>query len=236
MSGEKRLTGDAAHELRTPLAGLKMQAEVAHRATNKRERYRALDQVIKGVERSTHLVEQLLTMARLDPEVGLQDFVQLDLCEIVSDVVADLASDADAKQIDVRFEEECRGNVRGNADALGILIRNLMDNAVRYTPNGGMVIVSIASTDGQVVLRVADNGPGIPPEMRDHVFERFFRGHESLASGSGLGLSIAQRIADLHNASINLKTSSQDGLEVEVIFREAVRGDVEHHRDASTVP
>ncbi len=231
---EKRLTGDAAHELRTPLAGLKTQAEVARRATNGRERYRALDQIIRGVDRSAHLVEQLLTMARLDPQVGLQDFVQLDLCEIVSDVVVDLSSDADAKQIDVRLEKEYRGSVWGNADILGILVRNLIDNAIRYTPNGGMVIVSITSTDGHVALRIADNGPGIPPEMRDHVFERFFRAHESLAPGSGLGLSIAQRIADLHNASINLKASSHDGLEVEVIFQKVVRGDVEYHRDVST--
>ncbi|GMQ74778.1 MAG: ATP-binding protein [Gammaproteobacteria bacterium] len=213
---EKRLTADAAHELRTPLAGLRTQAEVAQRASSRVERDKALRQVIEGVDRSTHLVEQLLTMARIDPEAGLQEFARTDLCEITSDVMAGLAGDAIAKDIDMSLERKCVGMVQGNADALCILVRNLIDNAIRYTPHEGLVSVSIESLEDRVVLRVVDNGPGIPPERRDAVFERFYRGHESLAPGSGLGLSIVRRIAALHDGTIALEMSVHGGVKVEV--------------------
>ena len=218
---EKRLTADAAHELRTPLAGLRTQAEVAQRASSRVERDKALHQVIEGVDRSTHLVEQLLTMARIDPEAGLQEFARIDLCEITSDVMAGLAGDAIAKDIDMSLERKCVGMVQGNADALRILVRNLVDNAIRYTPHEGLVAVSIESLEDRVVLRVVDNGPGIPPERRDAVFERFYRGRESLAPGSGLGLSIVRRIAALHDGAIALEMSVHGGVKVEVDFPRA---------------
>lgn len=214
---EKRLTADAAHELRTPLAGVKTQAEVARRAVGDSERRNALEQVINGVDRTTHLVDQLLTMARLDPEVGLQEFAQLDLREVVSDVLVELSGAAAAKEIDLSLEET-GGRVFGSAEALRILARNLIDNAIRYTPHGGRVAVAVISSADGVTLKVDDSGPGIPPEQRARVFERFYRGHESHAAGSGLGLSIARRIAYLHGADIGLDTSAYGGLEVHVLF------------------
>lgn len=213
---EKRLTADAAHELRTPLAGLRTQAEVARRATGRAARDRALDRVIEGVDRSTHLVEQLLTMARIDPEAGLQAFAPVDLCEVTSSVMAEMAGDAIAKDINISLEEACAGMVQGDADALRILVRNLIDNAIRYTPDEGLVSVSIESSQDRVVLRVVDDGPGIPLDKRDAVFERFGRGNESLAPGTGLGLSIVRRITALHDGTVALETSIHDGLEVEV--------------------
>jgi signal transduction histidine kinase len=160
-------------------------------------------------------------MARIDPEVGLQEFARIDLCEITSGVMAGLAGDAIAKDIDMSLDEKCAGIVQGNAEALRILVRNLIDNAIRYTPHGGLVTVSIECSEDRVVLRVADNGPGISPDRRDAVFERFYRGRESHAPGSGLGLSIVRRVAGLHEGTVGLKTSVYDGLEVEVDFPSA---------------
>lgn len=215
---EKRLTADAAHELRTPLAGLKTQAEVAGRAVDRAERKNALEQIIKGVDRTTRLVEQLLTMARLDPEVQLQDLTRIDLRELTSGVLAELSPSATEKDIDLSLAETS-GAVFGNADALGVLVRNLVDNAIRYTPAGGRVVVSVDSVGDRATLTVADSGPGIPPDEREQVFERFYRGRESAGSGSGLGLSIARRIAYLHGADIELGASAYGGLEVRIVFR-----------------
>jgi two-component system sensor histidine kinase QseC len=216
---EKRLTADAAHELRTPLAGLRTQAEVAQRATDESEKHNALSQLVKGVDRTTRLVEQLLTMARLDPDIGLQDFQDVELREIVSEVLAELSNSAIERGIDIELQGEGTHIVRGNAEALRVLVRNLVDNAIRYTPQAGRVVVSIASTRNQIGLTVSDNGPGIVPDERERVFERFYRGHESPAGGSGLGLSIVRRIAALHDASVILGTSTYGGLEVRVAFQ-----------------
>ncbi|MDX1488222.1 MAG: ATP-binding protein [Acidiferrobacterales bacterium] len=216
---EKRLTADAAHELRTPLAGLRMQAEVAQRATDKREKHNALSQLIKGVDRTTHLVEQLLTMARLDPDIGLQDFQTVDLREIVTEVLAELSNGAIEKKIDIELRGDEPTMVRGNADGLRVLVRNLVDNAIRYTPHNGEVAVSIVSTGNRIELTVSDSGPGIAADEREQVFERFYRGHESPAGGSGLGLSIVRRIAALHDASVILGAPAHGGLEVRVVFQ-----------------
>jgi two-component system sensor histidine kinase QseC len=215
---EKRLTADAAHELRTPLAGLRTQAEVAQRATDAREKHNALAQLMKGVDRTTHLVEQLLTMARLDPDIGLQDFEAVDLKEIASGVLADLSNAAIEKEIDIELQGDRASIVRGNADALRVLVRNLADNAIRYTPHDGRVVVSVGPMGSHIELTVSDSGPGIPTDERERVFERFYRRAGSPAAGSGLGLSIAHRIAALHRARLNLDSSVYGGLQVKVLF------------------
>jgi two-component system sensor histidine kinase QseC len=215
---EHRFTADAAHELRTPLAGLRTQAEVARRATDNTQRTRALDKMINGVDRTTHLVSQLLTMARLDPEVGLQASVPVDLSKVTSMVVAELAEGALAKDIELDLQDHCQGQVRGNPDVLASLVRNLVDNAIRYTAPCGHVSVTLTSSADKVTLVVEDSGPGIPENEREKVFERFYRGTEPTASGSGLGMSIVRRIADLHNATITLDRSRYQGLAVSVTF------------------
>jgi len=219
LEREKRLTADTAHELRTPLAGFRMQAEVAKRSVNDGERQNALNQLIKGVDRTTHLVEQLLTMARLEPEIGSTGLQSVYLTEIVSGVLAELNASAIDKGIDIDFRHDETIIICADADSVRILVRNLIDNAIRYTPHGGHVTISVSSVQDQTEFTVSDSGPGIEPQEQDRVFERFRRGRDSPAAGSGLGLSIVRRIADLHGASVTLGTSAYGGLEVRVMFQ-----------------
>lgn len=217
---ERQFTADAAHELRTPLAALKTQAQVAQRADDDSTRQHALNQLILGTDRATRLVEQLLTLARLDPEQDLAKHEQVDLQALAVSVLAQLAPEAVAKNIDLSLTPGSPLHVAGDSGALGILLRNLVDNAIRYTPPGGKVTVEIAPHGNHVVLRVTDSGPGIPEHERQQVFKRFYRGLGTRASGSGLGLSIAKRIAELHDANIAFDTPANGaGLCVTVDFQ-----------------
>ncbi|MBY0577777.1 MAG: sensor histidine kinase N-terminal domain-containing protein [Burkholderiales bacterium] len=210
FENERRFTADAAHELRTPLAALKTQAQVALRANESEQKRKALEQVICGVDRATHLVQQLLTLARLDPQFAQVGNAKCDLHPVVVRVLADLAPEALAKKIELAFEEDRGALVAGDAEMIGILASNLVRNAIRYTPEGGSVEVRIREDVDAVWLHVIDNGPGIDPEERANVFERFYRTLGNRASGSGLGLSIVKRIADLHHAEVTLD-SGEDG-------------------------
>jgi two-component system, OmpR family, sensor histidine kinase QseC len=218
FEGERRFTADAAHELRTPLAALKTQAQVAMRSTDEDQRTAALANVLLGVERATHLLEQLLTLARVDPESAATGHESVELRLLAVGVLAELAPLAHAKRIDLSLNEGSAGRVVGNPVQLAILLRNLIDNAVRYTPDGGRVSVSIEGEDG-CVLAVADSGPGIRREEMGRVMERFYRIPGSAAEGSGLGLSIARRIAELHGASLTMENANEGhGLVVKVAF------------------
>jgi two-component system sensor histidine kinase QseC len=214
---ERRFTSDAAHELRTPLAALKTQAQVALRATADEERRHALTQVITGVDRATHLAQQLLTLARIDPTLWVgRD--QVDLPTLASEVLAEIAPVALAKDIDLGFEAGPVSVIPGDRAMLAIMTRNLVDNALKYTPAGGKVEVRIAQHGRRIALDVDDSGPGIPPEERERVFERFYRQVGTNVPGSGLGLSIVKRIADLHHAGVRLDHSPLGGLRIEVVF------------------
>ncbi len=220
FENERRFTADAAHELRTPLAALKTQAQVATRAGDEESRAHALNHVITGVDRATHLVQQLLTLARVDPEIGLKQKERIALCPLLGDVMAHLATHAFDKNVELELNEECHGKILGSPDHLRILLRNLVDNAIRYTPPGGLVSAFVEVQGKELLLRVRDSGPGIPKEERDRIFERFFRlpGTQQQAQGSGLGLSIVQRIAELHQARVELDEAPQGGLEVRIHF------------------
>lgn len=208
FEGERRFTADAAHELRTPLAALKIQAQVALRSTDETERHAALENVLRGVDRATRLVEQLLTLARVDPETAAIAFKQIDLRGLAATVMRDLEPLAHAKQIEISLEEGAASNipcnVLGDDAQLGLLLRNLIDNAIRYTPVGGRVSVSVRNAAG-VTLEVRDTGPGIPEAEREQVQQRFYRIAGSGQDGSGLGLSIVRRIAELHGARLELR-------------------------------
>jgi two-component system sensor histidine kinase QseC len=219
LDHERRFTADAAHELRTPLAAIKVQAQVALRSQEEESRQRALEGVVKGIDRATHLVEQLLTMARLDPESELEaDSVRLRT--LLVDVVSSLAPEAVARNIDLSVKEGPDGAVRGQKAMLEILIRNLVDNAIRYTPASGMVIAYVEVRPGQTELIVEDNGPGLTEEQKEHVLRRFSRISRPSGDGSGLGLSIVERIARLHKAGLVMESGSHDrGLRVRVIFQ-----------------
>lgn len=219
----RRFAADAAHELRTPLAALKTQTQVAIKADNENDRHHALSKVLQGVDRSTHVVAQLLTLSRLGLEDALNDIKSVDLHTLVTEIVAYLVPVALEKNIEVELEAPSTHTiVPGNDIALGILVRNVVDNAIRYTPENGEIKIQIIDEAEYITLRVTDSGPGIPLELRERVFERFFRILGTSAPGSGLGLAIVSQIADLHQAQIILNTPpSGTGLQFDVILPKA---------------
>jgi len=218
FENERRFTADAAHELRTPLAALKVQAQVAQRSTDNQQRQEALDRVVQGVDRATRLVEQLLALARLDPQRGFSEMKQVALHPLAAEVLADLDQQAHSRQMELSLEGDESVLVSGQSDSLRMLISNLADNALRHSPAGGKVRITLVKGDRGVELLVDDSGPGISGEERAQVFQRFYRGLDVTASGSGLGLSIVKRITDLHKATITLDCSDLGGLQVRVLF------------------
>ena len=203
---EKRFAADAAHELRTPLAALKTQAQVALNSNNIEEKNLALQKLIASVNRSTHIVQQLLTMSRLVPEAAyLEEEDEVNLEKLTRDILAMLAPVAVEKQIELEFEhDEKIPLIRGNDTALGILIRNLVDNAIRYSNENGRITVQLLKKNNEIILEVCDNGPGIPPELQARVFERFYRVLGNKSPGSGLGLAIVRQICELHGGRVIL--------------------------------
>jgi len=219
---ERQFTDDAAHELRTPLAALKTQAQVALRARDSHERTTALEQLISGVDRASHLVGQMLTLARLDPEAGSIQREGINLHELAADVVAQLVPKAIKKQINVELTGDESATVFAEPLSLSILIRNLVENAVVYTPEAGEIILDIYKTmSNGVVLSVTDTGPGIDEKLKHRVFDRFFRVLGNRSSGCGLGLSIVKRIAVLNQLRVDLNNRRQgQGLVATVYFED----------------
>lgn len=216
----KRFSADAAHELRTPLAALKTHAQVALKSDNEADRQKALEMVIESVNRSSHVVAQLLTLSRLGEEETLADIKPIDLHKLSTEMIAYLAPHALEKNIEIELTPApADAIILGNDTAIGILIRNIVDNAIRYTPLEGAVTISILDTGSQIIFRVCDTGTGIPAELRERVFERFYRVLGTKASGSGLGLAIVNQIATLHHATIHLGTPlNGQGLQFDVAF------------------
>lgn len=216
----KRFAADAAHELRTPTAALKTHVQVALIADNDADRTKALERVIESVDRSSHVVAQLLTLSRLGEEEALSDVKPVDLHKIATEMIAYLAPHALEKNIEIELSPSPpEPIILGNDTALGILIRNIVDNAIRYTPPKGEVKVAIIEEEFKIILRVTDTGTGIPVELRERVFERFYRILGTKASGSGLGLAIVTQIAKLHHAEIILDTPPNGvGLQFDVAF------------------
>ncbi len=222
FDNERRFTADAAHELRTPLAGIKTQVEVASHASDETERQQALQHIAQGMERASHLVNQLLSLARMDAEHSLST-VPVELTQLAIDIIMELMPIAQTKDIDLGMSGSESGQtytVQGNYEALFALMRNLVDNALRYTQNGGEVTIALQQQPTGCQLCVIDNGPGIPRELHNKMFERFHRGQQHDTKGSGLGLSIVQRIVTLHQAELSLLGTEGGGLTVCVQFRE----------------
>ncbi len=217
---ERRFTADAAHELRTPLAGIKTQAQVAMRSIESEERQQAIMQVITGVERSTKLVNQLLILARVDESqhVTKADF---DLKQLCAAVIGEKINSALIKHIDISLQSESDLCMFGNEELIRILIVNLVSNAIRYTPDKGRIIVSAMTEQEGTVISVKDSGPGIPESLQTQVFDRFKRGEHPDIPGSGLGLSIVSRIAELHRAKVELGQGLDGaGLDIKIVFPE----------------
>lgn len=217
---QRAFVADAAHELRTPLTALRLQIELAQRAADAAERAAAFATVEQGLGRATRVVEQLLTLARQEPEAGERPMTDVDLATLVREVVGSYAAIAENRHIDLGVTRaDAAAIVRGEEHALRTLVSNLIDNAVRYTPEHGRVDVSAVAEKHAIVLEVTDTGPGIPPEERDRVFDRFYRRGGGDATGSGLGLAIVRTIAERHGARVTLDAPpAGSGLRARVQF------------------
>jgi two-component system, OmpR family, sensor kinase len=215
---QRAFIADAAHELRSPLTVLRLQLQLLDRAPDDAARQTARDSLGAGVERAIHLVEQLLTLARSDPGETTGDFELLDLSTVAAQALTDTHALAAAKHIDLSLEREGAVPVKGDREALPTLVRNLVDNAVRYTPAGGSVRVRCQLQAAEALLEVIDTGPGIPAADRARVFDRFYRRANANETGTGLGLAIVKAIAARHGARVLLDDALSGGLRVTVSF------------------
>jgi two-component system sensor histidine kinase QseC len=215
LAREQRFLADAAHELRTPLAVLRIHAQNAQQAPDPVDRANALLQLGNGVERATRVVTQLLTLARLEPAAVQLNMTTLDFAALARQELAELTPLALEHRQELELQTQ-GDNFALHADApsLATLLQNLLGNALQYTPDGGRICVAIQATPTALVLRVQDSGPGVVPELRAKLFERFFR--QGMGQGAGLGLSIVQRVVELHGGSIELHDGPLSGLEVQV--------------------
>ena len=221
LAREKRITSDAAHELRTPLAAIRLHTELAKNAKNRQQQNESLNQVINGVDRTTHLVEQLLTLARLEPELLARDFTQVDLADLIIEESALLSPLAIDKDLDMSFNNTPVKPIDGNEASLRILLRNLLINAISYTPPGGKITIKLSEKDEHTILVIEDSGPGISEEDRDRVMERFYRAENHQTPGCGIGLSIVDRVVQIHKGSLELcQADSGSGLKVIIQFKQ----------------
>jgi two-component system OmpR family sensor kinase/two-component system sensor histidine kinase QseC len=215
---QRAFISDAAHELRSPLTALRLQLQLFDRAPDESARRDARANLGDGVERAIHLVEQLLTLARSDPEETAADVESVDFGAAVARGIADTHVLAVERNVELSLDCGPDTRVRGDSEALRALTRNLVDNAVRYTPPGGSVEVRCRTLGGEVRLEVADSGPGIPVADRHRVFDRFHRQPSGQETGTGLGLAIVKAIAGRYGGSVALGDAPAGGLQVIVRF------------------
>ena len=224
LSAQNRFIADAAHQLRTPLAGAQAQLELALLESDPEQHKQLLDRVSASMERLSHTISQLLSLARNQQDALHNAALNpVNLNQIAQEVTTDMVPTAIKKGIDLGFEaSESDAMVLGDGKRLKEMLYNLVDNALLYTPNGGKVTVNVRREAGEIVLSVEDNGPGIPKEEREKVFERFHRVMGTGQEGSGLGLAIVMEIAQLHQASVEISDEpKQKGLNIQVSFAEA---------------
>lgn len=219
MQLQSTFVADAAHELRTPLTALKLQLELTERATDDAQRKSGFVKLNSRLERSIHLVRQLLTLARSESREEAERFTYVNLSALVQDVAQELLPLAEVGRIDLRSDVGHKVIVLGQPENLRIVISNLLDNAIRYTPFLGQVRISVALEAGHAVLRVTDNGHGIAEHERERVFDRFYRCEGSEVTGSGLGLAIVRNITEAHHATLALSDNlAGSGLVVTISF------------------
>jgi len=214
MARERRFTSDAAHELRSPLTALKVQTDVAQLSLDDPQaQAKALDQLHAGIDRASRLVEQLLTLSRLDSLENLDDVEPLKMADLLQSAVMDIYHPAQQAGIEIRLHiHDPQVTRTGQQLLLSLLVRNLLDNAVRYSPRGSVVEVTLDTHS----FTVRDTGPGIAPEALARIGERFYRPPGQDQTGSGLGLSIVKRIATLHRMQVSLRNGQDGGFEVRI--------------------
>ncbi len=219
MQAQRAFIADASHELRSPLTALKLQLQLTERATTDEQRTVGFVKVNERLDRSIHLVRQLLTLARSESRSEHDYFAPVDMSALVQDIVQDFMPLAEVRQTDFQLIIEPNVMVSGQQENLRILVSNLVDNAIRYTSNSGQVCIRITREAGQTVLRVIDNGSGIPAHERERVFDRFYRREGTQVTGSGLGLAIVRNIAEVHHATLALSDNLiSSGLIVTIKF------------------
>lgn len=229
MQGKSAFIADAAHELRSPLTALKLQLQLTERATNDEQRSIAFAKLNQRLDRSIHLVRQLLTLARSESGLQPAELVMLDLGEIAEEVVRDFTPLAAARQINLQFNNQPGSLVAGQRENLIVMMNNLVDNAIRYTPPFGWVCVEVGREAEHGFLRVTDSGIGIPEAERERVFDRFYRREGMEVTGSGIGLAIVRNIVEIHHASIALTDNSAgSGLSVTVSFPQGSTDLIKH--------
>jgi two-component system, OmpR family, sensor kinase len=218
-NAQQQFIADAAHELRSPLAALKLQAQALRKPQDDAGRQQAVERLNEGMERAIELSGQLLALAREEAGESM-NVERVDLEQLAREVVADVLPQAQARGIDVGLEPGAQVAVQGQRQALHTMLRNLLDNAIKYGKPGGAVDIRIESaSDGAACLTVEDSGPGIPDDERERVFDRFYRVPGTDEPGSGLGLAIVKTVADRHHATVELGHSDKlGGLRVSLRF------------------
>ena len=218
LEHERRFTADAAHELRTPLAGVVVQIDNALASAERAHAACALGQARHGIDRMSHTINQMLELARWDAGPASPPVQAVDLARVVRAELAEIGPRAIEKDLEIALDVGADApSIEGWQPGLAVLIRNLVDNAVAHSPAHGRIDIAVRSREGATVLAISDQGPGIPAELRARVFARFRRGVEN-GEGSGLGLAIVARIAELHGAQVRLGDSRDGGLRIEVAF------------------
>ncbi len=218
LTQQRQFVADAAHELRTPLTALRLQLQLAERAHDEAGRERAYAMLREGIARAVRLVEQLLVLARQDPDAPMEAVAPVDLAELTRNAVEAQAANAEARGLALAVNAPAPVIVSGNRAALRTLIENLVDNAIRYTPKGGVTVRSEIA-DGRGCFEVEDTGPGIREAERARVFDRFYRGEDAAEGGTGLGLAIVRRIAERHGGRVELlDATGASGLRVRVLL------------------
>lgn len=224
LQAQRSFVADAAHELRSPLTALKLQLQLVERADSDAARGAALRKLHERLDRATHLVRQMLSLARHEAALAEGQLKTVDLSQLLEAAVVDHSALADSRGIDLGVVAPAQGQplqIVADPDALQVLLNNLIDNALRYTQQGGTVDLQAGMEAGRPLLRVSDNGPGVPVQYRARLFDRFYRPDGNDAWGCGLGLSIVRNIAEQHQAGIVLDAADRQsgrGLCVTVLF------------------
>ncbi len=221
MAAQRRFVANAAHQLRTPLTLLATQASFAAREGDPSRREEALQALVRSTRQATRLAEQLLTLTRAEPGSRAPRADRIDMTAVARQVLEAHAEQALRKNIDLGLEAEGEAIVIGDGTMLREMVVNLVDNALRYTPDGGRVTVNVRGTDDRILVSVEDNGPGIPEAERQQVFERFYRIMGTQAEGSGLGLAIVKEVVEGAGGTVTLGTSDGCGLHVAVVLPKA---------------
>ncbi len=221
LKAQRAFIADAAHELRTPLAALKLQLQLVERAEDEKHRLVALEKLHGRLDRANHLVHQLLTLARHEPDSEGKKIQIVDLRQLTEQAIIDFYPLALSKNIEIGLDTDLtNANILANNDDLRILLNNIIDNAVRYTPTGGVIEINIQEAENSIILKITDDGPGINEQEKRRAFDRFYRCEASEGCGSGLGLSIVKNIVDQYSANIELNDNpAGHGLVVSISFK-----------------